>query len=35
VFIFGGESLRKIIFDHCILAGSSSILIADALVEGP
>jgi hypothetical protein len=35
VFIFGGESLRKVIFDHYIVAGSSSILVADALVEGP
>ena len=35
MFIFGVEFLRKVIFDHYILVGSSSILMTDALVEGP
>jgi hypothetical protein len=35
MFIFGGESLRKVIFDHYIIAGLSSVLVADTLVEGP
>jgi hypothetical protein len=35
MFIFGVEFLRKVIFDHYILAGSLSVLVMDTLVEGP
>jgi hypothetical protein len=33
MFIFGGEFLRKVIFDHYILTGYSSVLVAETLVE--
>jgi hypothetical protein len=35
MFIFGAEFLRKVIFDHYILMGSSSVLMTDTLLDGP
>ena len=35
MFIFGVEFLRKVIFDHYFLAGSSFVLVMDTLTEGP
>jgi hypothetical protein len=34
MFIFGVEFLRKVIFAHYILAGSTSVLVTNTLVGG-